>query len=445
VTGFEDHAPTATEVVAGRFIRHTVRTFSCTVTAGPERGQTFALDATSPFRTLIGTSPACGIRLSDPKVSRRHAALELTNGELKLHDLGSTNGTRLQGVSIIEALLQGGEQIEIGETVLRVDALASDTELRQAASFRRLMGVSPEMSRVYAIARRLAASDVPTIIEGETGTGKELLAESIHEASARSGRPFVIIDCTTLALNLIESELFGHERGAFTGAVGTRKGVFEQAHTGTLFIDEIGDLDLGLQAKLLRAIERSELRRVGGNEWIRVDVRIVAATRRNLDRQVQLGQFRDDLFYRLAVGRIELPPLRHRTGDVAFLAKLFWSELGGHGTAIPGGFIERLEQQSWPGNVRELQNHIARVLAMGEDLTEAPLPAPDETTADFLAGVLGMNLPLAVGRQRLIDEYERRYVARVLEAHGGHVGNASAASGISRRYFQRLRNRLPPR
>jgi transcriptional regulator with GAF, ATPase, and Fis domain len=433
--------------VADRLIRHTVRSFSCTVVSGPERGQSFALDATAPFRTLIGTSPACGIRLSDAKVSRRHAALELTSGELRLRDLGSTNGTRLQGVSIIEALLQGGEQIEIGGTVLRIDALAAGTELRQAASFRRLMGVSPEMSRVYAIARLLAASDVPTIIEGETGTGKELLAESIHEASGRAGRPFVVIDCTTLAASLIESELFGHERGAFTGAVGTRKGVFEQAHTGTLFIDEIGDLDLGLQAKLLRAIERCELRRVGGNEWVRVDVRIIAATRRNLDRQVQLGQFRDDLFYRLAVGRIELPPLRHRTGDVTFLAKLFWSELGGHGKAISPGFVERLEQQAWPGNVRELQNHIARVLAMGDELLESSPPSPEASAAeaDFLDGVLATGLPIAVGRQRVVDEYERRYVARVLEAHGGHVGNASAASGISRRYFQRIRSRFSPR
>src|SRR4029077_11022397 len=164
---------------------------------------------------------------------------------------------------------------------------------------------------------------VPVIIEGETGTGKEVLAESIHETSARAKGPFVVFACTTVPVNLVESELFGHERGAFTGAVAARKGVFEQAHGGTLLIDEIGDLDAALQPKLLRAIERSEIRRVGASHPTRVDVRILAATRRDLDREVQLGRFRDDLFHRLAVGRLELPPLRARRGDVALLARSF--------------------------------------------------------------------------------------------------------------------------
>jgi hypothetical protein len=204
VTASDDGLPTATDIATDRAAGHTVRSYRCTVTAGPERGQSFSLDATAAYSTLIGTSPACTVRLTDRKVSRRHASLELAKGEMRLRDLGSTNGTRLQGIAIIEAPLYGGEEIQIGDTVLRIEALASETELRQGVSFRRLMGVSPEMSRVYGIAKRLAASDVPTIIEGETGTGKEVLAESIHDASARSRGPFVVVDCTTLVASLIE-------------------------------------------------------------------------------------------------------------------------------------------------------------------------------------------------------------------------------------------------
>jgi DNA-binding NtrC family response regulator len=423
-----------------------VTSYRCAVLAGPDAGATFDLDATSAFRSLIGTGPACAIRLSDRLVSRRHASLELVNGVLRLRDLGSTNGTRLQGVSIVEAILAGGETMQIGESTLRMEVLDVKAQLPGAPGFGCVLGTSSEMRRVYAIAKRLAGSDIPTIIEGETGTGKEALAEAIHVASARAGGPFVVIDCTTLAANLVESELFGHERGAFTGAQAARKGVFEQAHGGTLFIDELGDLDLSLQAKLLRAVERSEIRRVGGNTWIRVDVRVIAATRRDLDRQVQEGRFRDDLFYRLAIGRIELPPLRDRAGDVAFLADIFWADLGGV-SPIPPEIAARLERHSWPGNVRELQNAIARYLTIGEigpDVGSPPAPDAQKdgsATADFLETLLDQNLPLIMGRQHVVAEYERRYVERVLAAHGGHVGRASDASGIGRRYFQRIRNR----
>ncbi len=428
-----------------------VTTYCCTVVDGPDKGTTFDLDAAAAFRSLIGTSPACAIRLTDRLVSRRHASLELGAGVLRLRDLESTNGTRLQGVSIVEALLKGGETIHIGETAIRVDAGSASAQLTGAPGFGRVLGPSPEMRRVYAIAKRLAASDIPTIIEGETGTGKEAMAEAIHAASRRASAPFVVIDCTTLAPNLVESELFGHEKGAFTGAQSVRKGVFEQADGGTLFIDELGDLELSLQAKLLRAVERSEIRRVGGNAWIHVDVRVIAATRRDLDRQVQEGRFRDDLFYRLAIGRVELPPLRNRTGDVAFLAEVFWSDLGG-ALPVPADVLARIERHPWPGNVRELQNAIARYLTMGEigaNVGAAPANAPAAATAptppppqgEFLEQLLDRNLPLIIGRQEVVLEYERRYVERVLAAHDGHVGRASDASGIGRRYFQRIRSR----
>jgi transcriptional regulator with GAF, ATPase, and Fis domain len=262
----------------------------------------------------------------------------------------------------------------------------------------------------------------------------------------------MVFDCTAVPPSLVESELFGHERGAFTGAVNTRKGIFEQAHGGTLFIDEIGDLELSLQPKLLRAIERSEVRRVGGDRWLPVDVRIVAATRRDLDREVQAGRFRDDLFFRLAVARVELPPLRVRRGDVTILAHHFWKQLGGGEGALPFELLRHYEEYAWPGNVRELYNAVARRLALGEmEPPRPPRAAASEPVvgrggvaagADFLESVLALNLSLPSARQRVVDELERRYVERIVAAHGGNVSRAAAASGLAHRYFQKIRARL---
>jgi two-component system response regulator HydG len=423
------------------------RAFSLVVVEGPDSGTALTLDESRPPRLLVGKGPACDLRLADPLASRRHAAIDIDVSSLRLTDLGSTNGTSVNGVRVIEALLRGGETVRIGATSLRVDVdvtPAAPGARPTVDRFGRLLGISPQMRRLYPLVQRLSASDVAIVIEGETGTGKELLAESIHEESPRAKGPFVVFDCTTVAASLLESELFGHERGAFTGAVATRKGVFEQAHGGTLFIDEIGDLDLTLQSKLLRAIERFEIRRVGGSGWMQVDVRVVAATRRDLDRAVQEQRFRDDLFFRLAVGRVELPPLRDREGDVAFLGRRFWSTLGGDPPEIPADFLARLEEHSWPGNVRELYNAIARQLAVGE----VQLGGEGEGGAlghagapDFLEETLTLDLPFPRARDRVQDEFERRYVERVLAKHGGNVVRAAAASGIARRYFQIIRAR----
>jgi len=412
-------------------------------------GETLRLDETRPPRLLVGKGPACELRLEDPLVSRRHASIELGPHSLRLTDLESTNGTFVNGVRVVEALLRGGEVVTFGTTKVRVEVESGGTPLLDGPDrFGRLLGVSPEMRRLHGIFQRLAASDVPIIIEGETGTGKELLAESIHEESARAGRPFVVLDCTTVSASLLESELFGHERGAFTGAVAARKGVFEQADGGTLFIDEIGDLDVALQSKLLRAIERAEIRRVGGTDWVHVRVRVVAATRRDLDRAIQEGRFRDDLFFRLAVGRVEIPPLRRRRGDIPFLARCFWSALGGEPPGLPPEIEARLEEYSWPGNVRELYNAIARQIAVGEMGLGNGVPGESRSTApvvplgsDFLEGTLAQDLPFPVARDRLVDEFERRYVERILAKHGGNVARAAAASGIARRYFQIIRAR----
>jgi DNA-binding NtrC family response regulator len=422
--------------------------FTVVALEGPDQGRTWTIDASSPSPILVGQSVTCTIRLGDRRVSRRHAALDLSGSRLRLRDLASANGTTIDGVGVLEAFLQPGALVKLGETTLRIDRSTEPAPPAPspASSFGKLLGGSLEMRRLYPLAQRLARSDVPVVIEGETGTGKEVLAEALHEASGRAAGPYVVFDCTTVSASLVESELFGHERGAFTGAVATRRGVFEQAHGGTLLIDEIGDLPLALQSKLLRAIERSEVRRVGGEKPLAVNVRVIAATRRDLDREVQEGRFRDDLYHRLAVGRIELPPLRRRTGDVALLARHFWKALGGPGRGAPDELIARWEEESWSGNVRELRNTVARQIALADLPTDEA--APDSATGasagppaeGLVAAILDRDLPLPLARMKLVAEFEQVYIARVLAQHGGNTAEAARASGVALRYFNLLRS-----
>jgi DNA-binding NtrC family response regulator len=428
--------------------------FVVTVADGPDAGARLAIDDHQPSPLLIGQSPACALRLRDPRVSRRHLALEVVGERLRVTDLESTNGTRCAELAIRDAYLCGGELLQIGQTRLQVErATAGPTAAPAGApsertGLGRVLGESLAMRRLYPLVERLAASDIPLVIEGETGTGKEALAEAIHELSPRASGPFVVFDCTATPAQLMESDLFGHERGAFTGAVSLRKGVFELAHGGTLLIDEIGELDVALQPKLLRALERSEIRRVGSGTTVRVDVRIIAATRRDLDKQVQDERFRDDLFYRLAVGRIELPALRRRHGDISLLARHFWAALGGDPAALSGEALRRWEDADWPGNVRQLRNAVARALALGDlasgpDASEPavhalPAAAAGARRDEFLDAVIAERLPLPVARMRVVKEFEQRYIAALLAEHGT-VAKAAAASGIARRYFQLLR------
>jgi transcriptional regulator with GAF, ATPase, and Fis domain len=296
------------------------------------------------------------------------------------------------------------------------------------------------MRRLHPLLERLALTEVPVIIEGETGTGKEIVAEALHERSARAQRPLAIFDCTAVAPSLVEAALFGHEKGAFTGATVARKGVFEEADGGSLLIDEIGDLELSLQPKLLRAVERSEIRRVGGQKLQRVDVRILAATRRDLDLEVQAGRFREDLYFRLNVARVELPPLRERPGDVALLARYFWDRLGGHDLPIPFDLFESWEDYHWPGNVRELENAVARRLALGE-LAPSPHASSRLAAEERLDVPFQVGKALALARGEAIAEFERAYLERLLSVHHGDVSAAARAAGVGRRYFNMLRAR----
>lgn len=423
--------------------------FLIEVVTGPDHGAKLVV---SEGRLLIGTSPVCQLVLTDERVSRRHLAVSVEGQALRVEDLASTNGTFTNEIRITGAFLAGGEKITIGKTLLLVSvAPVADRGQKKplAVSFGRVLGTSAAMQRVYELARRVAASDIPCTIEGETGTGKEQLAEAIHEASPRARGPFVVFDCTAVPGNLMESALFGHEKGAFTGATSTRQGVFEQADGGTLFIDEIGDLDLALQPKLLRAIQRGEIQRVGGRGWIKTNVRILAATRRDLDHEVQDGRFRDDLFFRLAVARIELPSLRERGGDVELLARSFWASLGPRAGAFPTEFLTRYRVHPWPGNVRELLNTVIRWQALGElgfaeeaaskeSNARASQESASESAPDYVARLIRDDVPFSKARQLAVEDFERRYVQSVLEKFGGNVTRAAQASGIGRRYFHML-------
>lgn len=430
------------------------------VVEGPDRGATYELDPSAPSRLLVGTSPACFIQLTDPTVSRRHAAFEPTQrGAYRLNDLGSTNGTVVDGVRVGEAFVRGGEHVRFGSTAVRLDAVftsavdvAQRSVIPNAIRFGRTLGASVAMRRLYPLCERLATARVPVVIEGETGTGKEVLAESLHEMGGLRG-PFVVFDCTTVSPHLLEAELFGHVRGAFTGADRSRAGVFEEADGGTLLIDEIGDLDLALQAKLLRVIDRQELRRVGAQQTTRVDVRVLAATRRDLDKEVAAGRFRDDLFHRLAVARIELPPLRERHGDVPLLVKQFVQEMGGP-MPLVAEILGRFADYQWPGNIRELRNLVARYVALGADadppeMAGEPLGRPREghaaaygaREAEWLEELVARDVPFPIARRRAIEEFERRYVAAILQRHGGNVAHAAKASGLALRYFRLVRAR----
>lgn len=425
------------------------------IIAGPDAGKALDVDPESNLaRVFAGKSEACELTLTDPLASRRHCAFATEGARVRVTDLDSTNGTFVNGVRVVEALLYGGELVRVGDTTIAVRFGQKRTRrLAGATRFGRLLGASPAMQRLHPLCERLARSDVPVILEGETGTGKELLAESLHEASARASGPFVVFDCTTSPAGLLEARLFGHERGAFTGAVTTRPGVFEEASGGTLLIDEIGDLDVTLQAKLLRAVQSGQVQRLGGTAWIQTNVRVLAATRRDLESEIQAGRFRDDLYYRLAVARIELPPLRRREGDVRLLAEHFWGLALPDGPPIAETLRARFESYTWPGNVRELYNAVLHHAALGDLAdTDAVLARAGEepganagaTTVaarDVVDGVIARGVPFPQARQKVLEAFEERYVDAMLAKHDNNISKAAAAAGIARRYFYTIRTR----
>jgi len=414
-----------------------------TVTRGPNTG---LLVETAGTPVRIGTSSENDLVLSDDTVSRRHAELQPTPLGMRVRDVESTNGILLGGLRIKDAFVPGDFQVALGETWIAVNWLAEtvDREQVQTDRFGDVLGRAPAMRELFADLERIAPTDVTLLLEGETGTGKDLIAESVHAQSGRGSGPFVVFDCGAVAPNMVESELFGHERGAFTGAHGQHIGVFEQADGGTLFLDEIGELPLDLQPKLLRALEKREIRRIGGRQTVGVDVRIIAATNRNLRAEIQQGRFRQDLYFRLAAAQVPVPPLRDRMEDLELLVEHFLKmERPVRQLAdVPAHVWEMFRNHRWPGNVRELRNAVQRLAVTPdrplhhEPSGAAPGGMASASAVSWLRD--GVVVPLRIARRESSDEFERSYLDFVLERAGGNVTRAAALAEVSRQMMQKL-------
>jgi DNA-binding NtrC family response regulator len=413
------------------------------VVDGPDRGKKLTVaEATA----VVGTAPSAQLRLSDPTVSRLHCEVQLRSEGVRLVDTGSTNGTFVDGLRVKDVYLRSGSTVRLGASALRAELGSEPFRLPLSARdrFGPLLGGSVEMRRVYAILEKVAPTDATVLIQGETGTGKEVVARAIHDASARANAPFVAVDAGAIADNLIESELFGHVRGAFSGALSDREGLFEEADGGTLFLDEIGELPLTLQPKLLRALEGRQIRRVGSNSMRAIDVRVVAATNRPLAQAVNVGAFREDLYYRLAVVEVALPPLRARRDDIPMLAQHFLQRFASS-TELPPDLLATLLTRSWPGNVRELRNFIEQRVLVG--LTAGPASArqpPRIAMPPALEALVPSDLPLKEARDAWMESFERSYVRSLLAKAGGNVTRAAEMAGVNRRYLYRMMERLDP-
>jgi DNA-binding NtrC family response regulator len=430
-----EHDPTTPHRMAGL----PVRELRVSITSGPSRG---AEAASIDEPITVGSSPGNTIELADPTASRYHLELARRDDRIAVTDLGSTNGTRIGPVLLraSTALVPAGTTIGVG----RSELVVSDGAMHLAPHARRtemgaLRGRSDAMQRIMDKIEQLADKNVPVLIVGESGAGKEVVARALHESGRRGGAPFVTFDCGAIAKNLFESALFGHERGAFTGAEARRAGAFERAHGGTLFLDEIGELPPEQQVALLGVLERRRLVRVGGSEEIAVDVRVIAATNRDLREEVNRGVFRLDLYYRLAVVTLHVPPLRDRPEDVPLLIERFAMEEGSEVTAeelFGRAALDELLRYRWPGNARELRNVVAATLAMGEPPAFGPPIGDPDPTTDPIPQSLGR--PYREAKALVTRAFETRYVRHLLAETDGNVLQAAKLGGMNRSYLIEL-------
>ncbi|MFO0570421.1 MAG: sigma 54-interacting transcriptional regulator [Polyangiaceae bacterium] len=407
------------------------------VKAGADAGSTVAL---RPDRAIsVGVSPDNDFRLNDRTVSRYHLEVQATPAGALVRDLGSSNGTFLGRARIEVATLPADVELSIGETTLVVENGTSLSRVappsREELALPGFIAASPAMRRVALAIQKLGPTSVSVLIEGETGTGKEVVAAAIHASSPRAQKPFLVVDCGALPPTLIASELFGHERGAFTGASRRHVGAFERAAGGTLFLDEIGELPLDVQPSLLGALERRRFRRVGGEQEVALDVRVISATNRDLRSSANSGAFRADLYFRLAVSRLVLPPLRQRPEDIPALVEHFATQLTGQASApvLDERFIASLMTQYWSGNVRELRNVVESAIAMGEP--EALLDAAPSSSVASPTGSYREARALA------LSEFERSYVTQLIHSCNGNASEAARRAKMDRPYLLSLLKR----
>jgi len=423
-----------------------VRRTKLLVISGPLQGREFVLNRDT---FTIGSGSHNDLTIEDSTVSKRHCEIVVEQSGYLIRDLDSTNGTFVQGVRVSSAHLAPGSEIQLGKTRIVFCPLqdANDIPLSRNEAFGAMLGRSVPMRRIFYLAETYSPADVTVMITGETGTGKEILAEEIHNHSNRRDKPFIVIDCAAISKELIESELFGHVKGAFTGANADRQGAFELADGGTVFLDEIGDLSPDLQPKLLRVLEKREIKRVGCNKVRKINVRIISATNRNLANEVNEGRFREDLYYRLSVVHLELPPLRRRREDVPLLVRNFLADLHGEDAISQLADVDRtmdiLKRHEWPGNVRELRNLIElafyserRPVDLSAFLSLGNLRAgrkPAEPEVNFVT-----DKPFKDAKNDLIEEFEKTYLNDLLARNKQNISRSAREAGIERAYLQRL-------
>jgi len=420
------------------------------VIEGPNKNKKITLNKNL---TAVGKRETNDLPLTDKTVSRNHLEIEYSSDSFLLRDLGSTNGTYLNGSKVKEAYLAPGDTIKIGNTMLEFVAFDEKISIEPSTKeiFGQMAGKSRKMRQIFAILEKISPSHATVIIEGETGTGKDLVARAIHEHSTRKSHPFMVFDCSGVAPNLIESELFGHEKGSFTGAIRSRAGAFEAAKGGTVFLDEIGELTLDLQPKLLRALESREIRRVGANTPTRIDVRVVSATNRNLKKEIEAGRFREDLYYRMSVVKISLPPLRDRAEDIPLIiqklltdSKFNKTATGLKVTRVEDDALKLLMRYPWPGNVRELANVIERACSFVEGSTIA------RSHLDFIFAEMGegeertdrmkvnADLPFKEAKQQIVEVFEKEYLEDLLKRHNHNLSKAAREAKVDRKHIRNL-------
>lgn len=421
------------------------------VMRGPDKKKKVDLELD---RIVVGTHEQCDLCLSDPTVSRQHFEIELSPTGYTIRDLDSLNGIHVDGMRIREVIVTRGLTLSLGETRIKVLPLDDTVDLPLPRDTRcgPLLGRSPAMRRVFELIRKVGPTEATVLLTGESGTGKEVAARAVHEHSRRAEGPFVVVDCAALPPTLIESELYGHERGAFTGADRSRVGAFEAAAGGTLFLDEIGELPLDLQTRLLGVIERRQVQPLGSTKVRKIDVRLVAATNRDLRREVNRETFRADLYFRLAVVNIHMPPLRERPEDIPLYVESFLADQAAAGFAftIDPATIQKLTQRPWQGNVRELRNVLERAAALGEVDPPPPHPslppviAPDPDQPELQSESIALDasvdpsVPFKTGKALLVGRYEQLYVGALMNKHAGNITRAARAAEIDRVYLLRL-------
>ncbi len=437
-----DEAALKTIFVGQRPTAKRLRKSKLVVLEGPDAGKELVV---AKEQVTVGRSPVCDLTLTDKAASSQHFSI---------------HATFYGDVRIKEIYLRPGTVFRAGNTVLKFEPTRDvvTIELSERDRFDQVLGQSVPMREIFANLERVAPSELTVLIQGETGTGKEMVAKAIHNHSMRSAKPFVVLDCSAIPRELIESTIFGHEKGSFTGAVSQHKGVFEQAEGGTIFLDEIGELELSLQPKLLRVLENRELKRVGGDRSIAVDCRVVAATNRDLRQMVTEGGFREDLYFRLSVMTILLPPLRSRRDDVPLLLDHFMAranearaKIGRPPLEVSPEATRALQEREWPGNIRELKNVVDRATSLGE--------GPVLTRRDFMIGHMeplttaSSALPPAEGdvvysvdvdmefkdaKQELLDRFEAVYLTKLDDRYGGNVSQSAKAAGLTRYHLREL-------